>query len=140
MNLASYILLLDKIAFLKFEMNTYICKRVHMYMYTYIGNFPAKVSAISSGQDEPPTNLRATTLSSTSIRVTWDPPEFATADKIITYNVSYNAPYEISILTNDTTIVLIDLEECTEYFVTVEAMYNGITCGSTQAMATTVIG
>ena len=111
-------------------------------MYTYIGNFPAKVSAISisSGQDEPPTNLTATTLSSTSIRVTWDPPEFATADKIITYNVSYNAPYEISIFTNDTTVVLIDLEECTEYFVTVEAIYNGITCGSAQAIATTVIG
>ena len=59
---------------------------------------------------------------------------------VTNYNVSYNAPYEISILTNDTTVVLIDLEECTEYFVTVEAMYNGITCGSAQVIASTVIG
>ena len=75
----------------------YICKRVHMYMYTYIGNFPAKVSAISSGQDEPPTNLRATTLSSTSIRVTWDPPEFATADKIIGFDKTRNILQELNI-------------------------------------------
>ena len=110
-----------------------------MYIHICTGNFPAKVSAISSGQDEPPTNFAAATLSSTSIRVTWDPPAFATADKIVMYNVSYDALYKISMLTNDTTVVLIDLEECTEYFVTVEAMYNGITCGSAQAIATTVI-
>lgn len=107
----------------------------------YTGNSPAMVNAdISSGQDEPPTNLIATTLSSTSIRVTWGPPGFASEDKMITYNVSYDAPYEISMLTNDTTIDLDKLDEGIVYFITVEAVYNGITCGSAQVNATTIKG
>ena len=98
------------------------------------------VSASSSGLDDPPTDLIAITLSSTSIRVTWGPPAIASADKMITYNVSYDAPYEISMLTNDTTIKLTDLEEGIQYFVTVEAVYDGITCGSAEVNATTIIG
>ena len=115
-----------------------------MCTYVYTGNSPAMVSATSSGADEPPTNLTASTLTSTSIRVTWDPPEFATADKIITYNVSYDAPessvYGNSTLTNDTIVVLGNLKEGIEYFIIVEAMYDGITCGSAQVNATTAVG
>ena len=109
-------------------------------MCTYIctGN---SVSATSSGLDDPPTNLTAMTLSSTSIRVTWGPPAIADAHKIVMYNVSYDSlVYEISILTNDTTIELDNLEEGTEYLITIEAVYDGITCGSAQANATTLAG
>ena len=111
-----------------------------MHTYVYTGNFPAKVSADSSGLNEAPTNLTATTLSSTGIRVTWGPPEFTNDSQFFTYNVSYDAPHEICNLTNDTTIELVGLEEGTKYFITVEAVYNGITCGFAQTNATTLIG
>ena len=108
--------------------------------YICTGNSPVMVNASSSGQDDPPTDLVAITLSSTSIRVTWGPPEFVSENKTITYNVSYDAPHEISMLTNDTIIELVDLEKGMQYFFTVEAVYDGITCGYAEANATTIIG
>ena len=101
------------------------------------------VGAIS-GMDDPPVNVMAMILSNTSIRITWEPPALAREGKgIITYNVSYGASQnyfnEISNLTNDTIIELDNLQPGNRYFITVEAVYDGITCGSVQLNATTAI-
>ena len=102
------------------------------------------VEATSSGMDDPPMNVIARALSNTSIWITWEPPVLASEGKeIITYNVSYDVFQhnfnEISNLTNNTTIELENLKPGMQYFITVEALYNGVTCGSVQVNATTAV-
>lgn len=44
---------------------------------------------------------------------------------------------EISIMTDETTVDLMNLEEGIQYLITVEALFDNITCGSAEINATT---
>ena len=111
-------------------------------IYICTGNSPNVVRAISSAMDFPPTNLRAVATTPTSIVIMWALPESVNDDVTITYNVSYYYMNETSVtgssvVTIGTMIILDNLEEGIEYYITVETLYNGIPCGIADVIVTT---
>ena len=83
--------------------------------------------------DYSPVDLTAVANTPTSIVVTWAPPESANTDANITYSVSYYYMNETIVNTssilNDTMILLDNLKEAIEYYITVVTLYAGTPCG-----------
>ena len=72
----------------------------------------------------PPNNLRITTVTPTSISLSWEAPDVSEQNGVLlNYTIAYSVQSEpvIERTTPDTEITLRDLEEFTEYDITVSA-------------------
>ena len=74
----------------------------------------------------PPQNVRALPLSSTSIRVMWNPPLLSQRNGIIShytvrFTSQFHQPKSVNTTDNNTTIVISDLAIFTTYWFTIKA-------------------
>ena len=88
---------------------------------------------------EPPTNVRATVLTSRSVEVTW---EQSTLSDITGYLISYttNAPYasggNVTVIGGNTTShILSNLEENTPYSITIQTVRNDVISASSNEVS-----